>query len=153
MKRTLVVAAIIAPLVSACASQMVEQQAKDSCTKKGRSAFLTERKHGGVPLFIETASASVLCFRAADVTHLPASFGADAISIGDPAGAGIVAITTGSVAEKAGLKIYDIVFDLSGHPIKVASDLGAALDGVSPGSQAILRVHRDGRDISLTAKY
>jgi S1-C subfamily serine protease len=153
MNRNLLVATLIAPLLVACASQMVEHQAQDRCAKKGRSAFLTEIQHSGVPLLIDSASANVLCFRAEDVTHLPPAFGADAISIGDPDGAGIVTVMTGSVADKAGLKVYDIVFEADGRAIKVAADLGAALDGAAPGSQLKLKVRRRSKDLSLIAKY
>src|SRR5258708_40115571 len=109
------IVAMLSPLIAGCATQMVEQQAKDSCAKKGKTAFITDMRHSGVPLLIESASANVLCFGADAVTHLPPEFGADAISIGDPQGAGIVALTTAAVADKAGLRIYDVVFDVGGR--------------------------------------
>ncbi len=87
---------------------MVEHNADQSCKSQGKKAFLFDAKQSGIPLVIESASAMVLCVGPDDVTHLPESFGADAVSASSFNGAGIVTVAAGSVAEKAGVKADDI---------------------------------------------
>src|SRR5579863_713551 len=80
-------------LVSGCATQMVEKDANDSCAAQGKKAFIFDSKQSGIPLFIESASAMVLCVGPDDVTHLPPIFGADAVSASNFRGAGIFSVT------------------------------------------------------------
>jgi membrane-associated protease RseP (regulator of RpoE activity) len=148
--------ALIATLIWAvcgCATQMVEKNANDSCASQGKKAFIFDAKQNGVPLLIESASAMVLCVGPDDVTHLPASFGADAVSAANFSGAGILTVSTGSVAEKAGIRAGDIVAEFAGSPIANARELSSYIERLSAGAQAIVKVRRNGKDVVATALF
>jgi predicted metalloprotease with PDZ domain len=154
MKKILFIAAIaITSTVSGCASQMVERNAKDSCAKQGKKAFIFDAKQNGVPLFIESASAMVLCVGPDDATHLPQSFGADAVSASNFTGAGILSVAAGSVAEKAGVKSGDIVVQFGGNPITNARELESYIERVSSGAEVVVKLLRNGKEVVLTALF
>lgn len=140
--------------VAGCATQMVEKSANDYCAKQDKKAFLFDAKQSGIPLFIESASAMVLCVGPDDVTHLPTIFGADAVSASNFHGAGIFSVTPGSVADKAGVKPNDIVYEFAGRSIDRATDLRVAVDSMSTGDQAIIKLRRNGgKDATVTARF
>lgn len=141
-------------ILGGCASQMVEHDANASCAKQGKKAFIFDAKQNGIPLFIDSASAMVLCVGPDDAVHLPANFGADAISTGNFKGAGIVSVTPGSVAAKAGLKPNDIVVELAGHPIESAEDLRLQVNSTPPGDQAAIKFRRNSdKATTVTAQF
>src|SRR5262245_49411143 len=152
MNRFGVLSALPLLLILGCAAQMVEKDANDSCAKQGKKAFIFDAKQSGVPLFIESASAMVLCVGPDDVVHLPATFGADAVSAANFKGAGIVSVTPGSVAQKAALKPNDIVVEFAGHPIESAADLRLQVNSTASGDQAAIRLRRSGdKYLAVTA--
>ena len=113
-----------------------------------------DAKQSGIPLFIESASTTYLCVGPDDVTHLPPIFGADAVSAANFHGAGIFSVTPGSIADKAGLKVNDIVYEFAGRSIALATDLRVEVDSMSPGGHALIKLRRNGeRDITLTASF
>jgi membrane-associated protease RseP (regulator of RpoE activity) len=145
---------LLAFLVSGCATQMVEKNANDSCAAQGKKAVIFDSKQSGIPLFIESASATFLCVGPDDVTHLPPIFGADAVSASNFHGAAIFSVTAGSVAAKAGLKPNDIVYEFAGRPIALATDLRVEVDSMSPGDQAMIKLRRNGaKDVTVTARF
>ena len=144
----------LALLVSGCATQMVEYNAKSACAEQGKKAFIYNSKQNGIPLVIESASAMSVCVGPDDVIHLPSTFGADAISGSNLHGAGIVSVDAGSIAEKAGLKANDIIYEFAGHPISLVSDLRVAINSMSSGDQALMKLRRNGgNDITATAHF
>jgi hypothetical protein len=145
---------LLAFLVSGCATQMVEKNANDSCAAQGKKAVIFDSKQSGIPLFIESASATFLCVGADDVTHLPPIFGADAVSASNFHGAAIFSVIAGSVAAKAGIKPNDIVYEFAGRPIALATDLRVEVDSMSPGDQAMIKLRRNGaKDVTVTARF
>ncbi|GGX97717.1 S1C family serine protease [Streptomyces anandii] len=62
-----------------------------------------------------------------------------------PAGAGIVSVTKGGAADKAGLKPGDIVTELDDTKITDVQTLTEALAAKSPGEQVTIGYSRDGR--------
>jgi len=152
MKKVALVASLVW-LVCGCATQMVEHNAKDSCASQGKKAFIFDAKQNGIPLFIESASAMVLCVGPDDVTHLPESFGADAVSASNFTGAGILSVESGSVADKAGIKAGDIVSEFAGSSIANARELRSYVDRVSQGAQAAVKLRRSGKDVVATARF
>jgi S1-C subfamily serine protease len=148
--------AIILSLVWAicgCATQMVEQNAKDSCASQGKKAFIFDAKQNGIPLLIESASVSVMCVGPDNVTHLPESFGADVVSSSNFVGAGILAVTAGSSAEKAGIKPGDIVVEFAGNSIENAHQLRSYVERVSSGAPAVIKIRRNGKDVVATVLF
>lgn len=145
---------LLALVLSGCAAQMVQKDANDSCAAQGKKAFIFDAKQSGVPLFIESASAMFLCVGPDDVTHLPPIFGADAVSASNFHGAGVVSVAPGSVADKAGIKPDDIVYEFAGHPIASAADLRIEVNSMSPGDQAVIKIRRNGgKDTPVTAHF
>jgi PDZ domain len=152
MKRTFAIGLLVS-LTSACAMQMVEKDAKESCAAQRKEAFITEAKQNGIPLFVESARAQYLCIGPDDITHLPSTFGADAFWATSLNGVGIVSVTQGSVAERAGLKSNDVVHEFAGIPIARTEELQSAIGKMSPGGQAIIKVRRKGQDAAVTARF
>ena len=152
--KTISTLGLLAFLVSGCATQMVEKNANDSCSAQGKKAFIFDSKQSGIPLFIESASATFLCVGPDEVTHLPPIFGADAVSASNFHGAGIFSVTAGSVAAKAGLKPNDIVYEFAGRSVALATDLRVEVNSMSPGDQAVIKLRRNGaRDVTVTARF
>jgi len=143
----------LAMLVCGCATQMVKHNAEESCKSQGKKAFIFDAKQNGIPLVIESASAMVLCVGPDDVTHLPETFGADAVSASNFSGAGILSVAAGSVADKTGIKAGDIITEFAGSPITNSRELRSYVDRVSPGTQAIVKYRRSGRDLVATARF
>lgn len=140
-------------LMAGCAMQMVEQDAKETCAAQGKKAFLANAKQSGVPLFIESAHAQILCIGPDDITHLPSTFGADAVWATNLNGVGIVSVAPGSVAERAGLKPGDIVHEFAGTAVLRTGELQSAVEKMAPGDQAIIKLRRKGQEATITARF
>jgi membrane-associated protease RseP (regulator of RpoE activity) len=72
---------------------------------------------------------------------------------GAPEEAGVMVSTVeaGSPAEKAGLKVGDIISEVDGKPVRSSWELSAKVRGYEEGEQAPLEVWRDGKVQNLTA--
>lgn len=62
------------------------------------------------------------------------------------AGAEVAAVTPGSAAAKAGLKVGDVVTELAGHTVTDASELTAAAREQAAGTTVKITFQRDGQD-------
>jgi S1-C subfamily serine protease len=74
-------------------------------------------------------------------------------SSGQPAGVAVVAVTPGGPAEKAGLKMGDVIIAINGQPTLSLADLQGVLAGLKPGDIATVTVaHADGShsDVKVT---
>lgn len=69
----------------------------------------------------------------------------------EEAGVMVSSVEAGSPAEKAGLKVGDIISEVDGKPVRSSWDLGAKVRGYEEGQQAALEVWRDGKVQNLTA--
>src|SRR5262249_54802923 len=67
-------------------------------------------------------------------------------------GALVQDITTGSPADRAGLRPYDVITSLDDRPISNDDQLIREISARAPGTAARLRLVRDGRDQTLTVK-
>ena len=67
-------------------------------------------------------------------------------------GALVQDITTGSPADRAGLRPYDVITSLDDRPISNDDQLIREISARAPGTAARLRLMRDGRDQTLTVK-
>lgn len=68
-----------------------------------------------------------------------------------PRGAFISLVVKGGPAEKAGLKLGDIVLALDGKPVVGAVDLRRTLGLMKPGTQVVLRINRRGKLLDVPA--
>jgi S1-C subfamily serine protease len=67
-------------------------------------------------------------------------------------GAYIQAITADSGAELAGLQVGDVIVDIDGTTINTSDDVGTVLRDHKPDDSIKITVHRDGDDVTVTAK-
>jgi S1-C subfamily serine protease len=65
---------------------------------------------------------------------------------GQPRGALVANVTSGSPAERAGIKRGDVILDLNGAPISDSRDLSLKVSMMAPGTAVKLKVFRDGHE-------
>ena len=151
--KTIILIGSCAWLMCGCATQMVEHDANKSCADQGKKPFIFNSRQNGIPLVLESASAMVLCVGPEDITHLPDSFGADAVSAGNLNGAGIFSVSPGSVADRAAIKSGDIVYEFAGTSISNARELRSYIDRVPTGQLAVVKLRRKGRELEVAAQF
>ncbi len=66
-------------------------------------------------------------------------------------GAIVTSVAADSPAEKAKLRQYDVITEINGQPVKDMSDLKFKIADIAPGSKAVMKVIRDGKEIPVTA--
>ena len=69
----------------------------------------------------------------------------------EESGVMVAKVDPGSPAEKAGLKVGDIISEIDGKPVRSSWELSAKLRGYEEGQQAPLEVWRDGKVQNVTA--
>lgn len=80
----------------------------------------------------------------------------DAKQLGINSGVAVISVEGGSSADKAGLRSSadgtgDVVTEIDGQQMKTFDDLADYIDSKAVGDEVTLKVHRDGKDIELTA--
>jgi putative serine protease PepD len=78
------------------------------------------------------------------------------VQIGDSSnssGAEVGSVVSGSPADKAGLKVGDVVTAINGKPVESADDLTALVATFKPGDKATVTVSRDGSAKTLTVTF
>jgi S1-C subfamily serine protease len=68
---------------------------------------------------------------------------------GAPAGTGVVAVTSGGPADRAGLRPGDVIQAAGGTPTPDTQALAGALAAAHPGEQITLAVIRDGQELTV----
>lgn len=74
------------------------------------------------------------------------------LNLNSKKGAMIHQVEPESPAEKAGLKIYDVIVEVDGKTIEDSNDLKFTIAEISPGEKAKIKVIRDGKEKILEAK-
>jgi PDZ domain len=69
------------------------------------------------------------------------------------AGILIIAVNRGSVAQKSGIIVGDIVYEFDGHPIKALQQLYAALAACDPNSAIPIKLFRGTEPMTVTARF
>jgi serine protease Do len=77
---------------------------------------------------------------------------ADSFKLDSPSGALVSSVEKGSPADKAGLKVGDVIRSINGKPVIVSGDLPAVVSLAMPGEKVTLGIHRDGGTQQLTAQ-
>ena len=72
---------------------------------------------------------------------------------GMPLGAYVGEVTSGTAADRAGLKAGDIITAIGGYTIESYSDVKSALRHFSAGDTAVLTIYRAGDEIHLTIAF
>ncbi len=69
------------------------------------------------------------------------------------AGILIIAVPRGSVAQKSGIIVGDILYEVDGHPVKQPAELEAAVAACAPNSTVPVKLYRGNDAIELTARF
>jgi serine protease Do len=75
---------------------------------------------------------------------------AKSFGLSEPKGALVAEVNPGTPAEKAGLQRGDIIIEFNGHPIHEMNELPRLVADTKPGTQATLKVLREGKEKSFT---
>src|SRR3954469_8675825 len=67
-------------------------------------------------------------------------------------GAVVQDVTSGSPADRAGVRPYDVIVSFDGEPVVNDDGLIREISARNPGTAAQMRVSRDGRELSVTVK-
>jgi len=76
---------------------------------------------------------------------------ADSFKLDKPEGALVASVEPGGPADKAGLKVGDVIREIDGQPIVASGDLPAFVGQSAPGQKVQMQVWRQGRPESLAA--
>src|SRR5262245_13200248 len=64
----------------------------------------------------------------------------------DPAGVKVIGVVRGSPAQKAGLRVRDVIISVEGKPVRTAKDVIGVVTSLPPGSSLTLGVSRRGEE-------
>ena len=70
-----------------------------------------------------------------------------------PEGVKILAVGAGSIAERTGLKVGDVLVEAAGSIVKVPGDIRAKVGAMVPGTLLPLKVKRESEIVELTATF
>jgi serine protease Do len=74
---------------------------------------------------------------------------AEALGLPRIGGALVSQVTPGSAAEKAGVKVQDVIVSFNGTPVDHSSELPPLVGSTMPGTRATVTVFRDGKTLDL----
>jgi hypothetical protein len=69
------------------------------------------------------------------------------------AGVLVFGVTSGSVAQKSGIIIGDILYEFDGHPVRALAELEAAVAGSAANSAVAIKLYRGTNDMAVTARF
>jgi hypothetical protein len=69
------------------------------------------------------------------------------------AGILVIDVTRGSIGQKAGIIVGDIVAEVDGRPIKLLTDLQAAVAARAANSAAVIKLYRGTAEMTVTAQF
>jgi putative serine protease PepD len=81
------------------------------------------------------------------------AFGADVIEGSELQGLGVVAVAPGSAADKAGIRIGDVVSQFSERRVFRSEELRAAIEGTARGSRVPVKLRRNGSEVAATVQF
>lgn len=118
------------------------------------------------PAPVKTAPANPAPASNAPVITAPASsaapkqeFGVGAMSVPasqdqpNRSGILIIGVNSGSIAQKSGIIVGDIIYEFNGHPVKTATDLQAAVAACPANSTAAISLYRGTNTMVVTAHF
>ncbi|MCX7969532.1 MAG: PDZ domain-containing protein [Armatimonadetes bacterium] len=74
------------------------------------------------------------------------------MSDAQPQGVTIVEVFPNSPAQQAGLKAQDTIIEFQGTPVKDRTHLANLIQSTKPGTEVVLKILRQGKEMTLTAK-
>jgi len=128
-----------------------EQNAHEACAKQGKQAVILD-EHRNDSALTRTAAVTLVCVDPKDLVHTTDAFGALLYADARTKGAVVVGITPGSIADKAYLKVEDVIYEFGGTAPRESPQqprlVARAAAHRAPGSQVRRRATspRHGRD-------
>lgn len=118
-----------------------EQSAHQACAKQGKQAvILDEQSHDSG--LTRKAAVTLVCVEPQYLVHTTDAFGVVLYANERVKGAVVVGITPGSIADKAYLKVEDVIYEFGGTAIGSAAELRTAVQAVPAGHQVLIKFHR-----------
>jgi serine protease Do len=77
---------------------------------------------------------------------------AKTLGLPSTSGALVLSVTPGSGADKADIHVQDVILAYNGHPIEQTSDLPLLVGNTKPGTEADVKVYRDGKTFTVPIK-
>jgi serine protease Do len=74
---------------------------------------------------------------------------AKTLGLPNTSGALVLSVTPGSGADKADIRVQDVILSYDGHPIEQTSDLPLLVGNTKPGASAQVQVYRDGKTFTV----
>jgi serine protease Do len=71
------------------------------------------------------------------------------LGLPNTSGALVLSVTPGSGADKADIRVQDVILAYDGHPIEQTSDLPLLVGNTKPGASAQVKVFRDGKTFTV----
>jgi S1-C subfamily serine protease len=65
----------------------------------------------------------------------------------------IIGVNSGSIAQRSGIIVGDIIYEFDGHPIKALADFQAALARCAANSAVAVKLYRGTDKMALTAQF
>jgi len=136
-------------VLSACDSmQLAEEAAHERCAKEGKEPMILDRQR-----IHNSAALTIICIDKKQVVHTTDTFGVDTLTDLDTLGATVISVAPMSIADRAGVKVRDVIYEYAGKRIGTAKDLRSAVLGTSAGDRISIRLHRDQKEIATTALF
>lgn len=140
---------VLAVALAGCAEQVVQEQMTKTCARHGEKPFVID-----VSDHLYTVSATALCVGRDDAIHMPPGFGVDVLwSPRNFAGLGILSVQPDSVADKAGVKTGDILYEFGGQQVSNPNDLSTDIKAATTGSEVPIRLERKKQKLTLTCRF
>jgi S1-C subfamily serine protease len=64
-----------------------------------------------------------------------------------------IGVTRGSVAQKSGIIVGDILYEFDGHPIKALADLQTAIAACAENSAVAIKLYRGTNEMKVIAQF
>ena len=74
---------------------------------------------------------------------------AKTLGLPSTSGALVMSVAPGSSADKADIKVQDVILSYNGHPIDQTSDLPLLVGNTKPGTKADVKLFRDGKTLTV----
>jgi hypothetical protein len=116
------------------------------CAREGKQAYVLEEQRPGVP-------GKMLCIQPNQLVRIPSPFGIDALASVNIKGAAILKVAPDSIADKAGIRYDDVIYEFAGQPIGTVAELQAAVAAMRAGQQVLIRFRRNETEASVTAQF
>jgi hypothetical protein len=129
-----------------------------------KTAPINPPSASGVPVAsapVSSAPVSSAPVSSAPVSGAPAKleFGVGAMSVAasedqpNRSGILIIGVNSGSIAQKSGIIVGDIIYEFNGHPVKTAADLQAAVAWAAANSTATIKLYRGTNTMVVIAHF